>query len=104
MPLYYLLKECFVLRFLVIVFICLGNQQLIAQSISNEGSDFWICFPAHVPSQDQSGSARLATMSVFITSKSNSSGKVTCGSWSQNYIVQANRVTEVLVPRVLIPI
>lgn len=70
-----------------------------AQSISNEGRDFWVCFPSHVPSQDQAGNDRLANMSVFITSKSNSSIKVTCGDWAVTRDIIANQVIEVQVPR-----
>jgi gliding motility-associated-like protein len=65
-----------------------------AQNISNEGNEFWVCFPDHVPANNS-----LATMSVFITSKSNSSGVVSCGTFSQNFSIVANKVTEVLVPR-----
>ena len=49
----------------------LSVREAYSQNISNEGTEFWVCFPAHVPS-----GGSLATMSVFITSKSNSSGKV----------------------------
>lgn len=65
-----------------------------AQNISNEGTSFWLCFPAHVPS-----GGSLANISVFITSKSNSSGKVQCGTYSQNFSVTANTITEVVLPR-----
>ncbi len=65
-----------------------------AQNISNEGNEFWVCFPDHVPANNS-----LATMSVFITSKSNSSGVVSCGTSIQPFSVIANKVTEVLVPR-----
>lgn len=65
-----------------------------AQNISNEGNEFWVCFPDHVPANNS-----LATMSIFITSKSNSSGVVSCGSSIQPFSVSANIVTEVLVPR-----
>lgn len=74
-----------------------GKSQ--AQNISNEGTDFWVCFPSHVPAFDLNDNPRYATMSVFITSKSNSTGKVICGNSVQKFSVQANTVTEVLVPR-----
>jgi gliding motility-associated-like protein len=70
------------------------TNNLTAQNISNEGSDFWVCFPDHIPAGSQ-----LATMSIFVTSKSNSSGKVICGTSTQNFTVLANTVTEVPVPR-----
>ncbi|MBK0383495.1 gliding motility-associated C-terminal domain-containing protein [Pedobacter sp. SD-b] len=65
-----------------------------AQNISNEGNLFWVCFADHVPANNS-----LATMSVFVTSKNNSSGVVSCGSFTQRFTVAANKVTEVLVPR-----
>lgn len=70
------------------------QQNIKAQNISNEGSEFWICFPDHLPA----GGA-LASMSVFITSKSNSTGIVTCGTFSKNFEVNANTVIEVQIPR-----
>jgi gliding motility-associated-like protein len=70
------------------------NINLSAQNISNEGSDFWVCFPDHIPAGNQT-----ASMSIFVTSKSNSSGKVTCGTSTQNFTVIANTVVEVQVPR-----
>lgn len=69
-----------------------------AQNISNEGSEFWLCFPSHVPAGN-ANTSQLADISVFITSKDNTSGIVTCGTFSLPFIVQANTVTEVQVPR-----
>ncbi|HTN21539.1 MAG TPA: PKD domain-containing protein [Pelobium sp.] len=69
-------------------------QKASAQNVTNEGLEFWLCFPDHVPSED-----KLATMSLFITSKNNSSGIVSCGNYSQSFTVQANTVEEIFVPR-----
>ncbi|MFC5285281.1 PKD domain-containing protein [Pedobacter alpinus] len=69
-------------------------QFTYAQNVTNEGSEFWVCFPDHVPSN-----GNLATMSLFITSKSNSSGVVSCGTYSESFTVQANTVKEIFVPR-----
>ena len=69
-----------------------------AQNISNEGTEFWLCFPSHVPA-GSSTSPLLADMSVFVTSKNNTSGVVTCGTFRMPFTVQANAVTEVQVPR-----
>ncbi len=85
-----------IFTFLVLFFIFLVDVN--AQNTSNEGTDFWVCFPSHVPAGTQNN-PQLATLSVFITSKSNTSGVVSCGGFSQNFSVQANTVTEVLVPR-----
>ena len=80
--------------FFALSLIIVLNKPTSAQNISNEGSDFWVCFPDHVPAGVQ-----LATMSIFVTSKNNSSGRVICGSSSQAFSVAANAVTEIQVPR-----
>jgi len=79
-----------ILIFAVILF----NKQAKSQTISNEGTEFWACFPDHMPTGNF-----LASMSIFITSKSNTSGVVSCGTFSLPFKVSANTVTEVLVPR-----
>ncbi len=66
-----------------------------AQVISNEGVEFWSVFPTHLPNT----ASELANISVFITGKSNSSGTVSVGGFSQKFTVVANTVTEVQVPR-----
>lgn len=82
-------------RFIIVVFLINHfSVSVKAQSISNEGTEFWVCFPSHVPS-----GSFLANMSVFITSKSNTSGRVICGNFNQSYTVLANQVKEVLIPR-----
>lgn len=74
---------------------------MLAQNISNEGTDFWVCFPSHVPSltNTKPPEVRLANISVFVTSKSNSSGTVTCGAFSKRFVVSANEVIEIILPR-----
>ncbi|HET8829792.1 MAG TPA: hypothetical protein VFM79_10645, partial [Pelobium sp.] len=81
---------------LIILFIgiLVTFQKTFAQNISNEGLEFWVCFPDHVPSED-----KFATMSLFITSKNNSSGVVSCGTYSEPFTITANTVKEILVPR-----
>ncbi len=69
-------------------------QKVAAQNVSNEGVEFWVCFPDHVPSED-----KLATMSLFITSKNNSSGVVSCGTYLVPFTITANTVKEILIPR-----
>jgi gliding motility-associated-like protein len=69
-----------------------------AQNISNEGTEFWLCFPSHV-SAGTITAPLIAEMSVFITSKNNTSGVVTCGTFRMPFLVQANTVTEIPVPR-----
>ncbi len=95
-----LVKKLFLAALGILLLSLFLKEKSFAQSISNEGSDFWVCFPSHLPSRDPDTDLdRLANMSVFITSKSNSSGKITCGNWAQSYTVSANQVIEVQVPR-----
>lgn len=87
------MKRIFTFLFLFILL----SPKLFAQNISNEGTEFWVCFASHVPATG--GGGGLASLSVFITSKDNTSGVVSCGSFSQSFSVTANTVTEVIVPR-----
>ncbi len=76
--------------------LCLSAQnQADAQSVSNEGLEFWSVFPTHVPNKP----AQLANISIFITSKQASSGTVSVNGSSQRFAVTANTVTEIQVPR-----
>ncbi len=81
-----------------LLFLLLFIVKVNAQNISNEGTEFWLCFPAHSPA-GPTNNPDLANLSVFITSKSNTSGVVSCGTYSENFNVIANTVTEVIVPR-----
>jgi gliding motility-associated-like protein len=65
-----------------------------AQNVSNEGTDFWAVFPTHVPS----GNA-FARMSVFISSKSKSSGNIIMGGISFPFNVLPNNIAEIDIPR-----
>ncbi|TKB99007.1 PKD domain-containing protein [Pedobacter cryophilus] len=80
-----------------LLFFLISFIRVNAQNISNEGTEFWLCFPSHVPAQGQGNS--IASLSVFVTSKDNTSGVVTCGTFSQSFTVLANTVTEVVVSR-----
>lgn len=72
--------------------------RVYAQNISNEGAEFWLCFPSHEPGGSINNPS-LASLSVFITSKENTSGVVSCGTYSIPFTVLANQVFEVQVPR-----
>lgn len=62
-----------------------------AQSISNEGTDFWTVFPSHVPSVEQGTNIpKLAEITVFVTSKYQTEVTVTCGSYSETKPVPPN--------------
>lgn len=84
----------------LIYFVSLCCPSLVwAQVISNEGTEFWGVFPTHEPDFDTSFHPLLANASLFITSNQFSSGKVTVGSFSKNFTVNAGAVTEIQIPR-----
>ncbi len=62
-------------------------------NVSNEGTEFWAVFPTHVPD------AQLANISIFITTKSASSGIIKVGNFKESFTVSASKVTEIKVPR-----
>lgn len=70
-----------------------------SQVVTNQGTEFWVAFPTHVPDFDKQFNILPAQISIFITSGQASSGKVTAGSFSGLFSVAANQVTEVKVPR-----
>ncbi|MHA4896143.1 PKD domain-containing protein [Pedobacter sp. PWIIR3] len=71
------MKKCG-LAFLL-VFICAFVNQSKAQSISNEGRDFWAVFPTHDPAGAAADSVRnLAKIRIYITSKFGTEVYVTC--------------------------
>ncbi|MVN22321.1 PKD domain-containing protein [Mucilaginibacter arboris] len=81
---------------LALLVLCLTAINLVkAQSVSNEGTEFWSVFPTHVPNQP----TQLANISIFITGSQASTGTVSVGSYSQKFTVVANTVTEIQVPR-----
>ncbi|RZL49347.1 MAG: PKD domain-containing protein [Pedobacter sp.] len=80
---------------ILIAFSFIGIQVVKAQNISNEGTDFWAVFPTHVPS-----GSNFANMSIFISSKNNSSGVVSVGFTVIPFTVLANSVTEISIPRI----
>ena len=84
-------KFCFICT---LVLLLLSGNKIFAQEFSNKGKDFYLCFPAHVPS----GSS-LAQMYIFITSDKNSEGIVTYNGQSINFTVTANAVTSIPINR-----
>ena len=69
-----------------VVFLLISNISL-GQDLSNKGKEFWLVFPAHIPSSGQ------AQMGLFITSDKNSSGTISVNGWSTTFTVTANQVT-----------
>jgi gliding motility-associated-like protein len=69
-------------------------QSTKAQTISNEGTDFWAVFPTHDPNREQ-----LASINIFITSKKASEVTVSCGVYKQTKKIPANTVVAFAVPR-----
>ncbi len=80
--------------FIASVFGCFFYQPLVAQNISNEGTEFYAVFPTHVESQ-----RRLADYTIFITGKQDSKVIVSVGNFSQQFNTTANVVTPILIPR-----
>lgn len=68
-------------------------QELLAQSSSNKGKEFWVGFMAH-------RDASQVDMYLYITSDSSTTGKVEVPgqNWSQNFTVTANNMTLVTIP------
>ncbi len=81
-------------RLILIIWLSLLAGQIAAQDFSNKGKDFWLVFPPHQPS----GSS-LATLSVYLTSDKNSSGKIEYNGTVQTFTVLANQTTEVVLNR-----
>lgn len=69
-----------------------------AQNISNEGTDFWSVFPTHDPAF-YLGVPKLASNTIYVSSKNDSEVTVTCGAWSQTKKIMANVVEPFLIPR-----
>ncbi|OZA53897.1 MAG: hypothetical protein B7X75_08825, partial [Sphingobacteriales bacterium 39-40-5] len=87
------------LIYLIFTFWMLSGSKAIAQSTSNEGTDFWAVFPTHIPA-NLNGFRPLARYSIFITGKQASSGTVTVGGSSQRFDLSAgNTVIEVPINR-----
>ncbi|WP_316796960.1 PKD domain-containing protein [Pedobacter agri] len=80
---------------LALLIFLLVSMRIHAQSVSNEGTDFWAVFPTHVPSQNS-----LANIAVFVTSKFNTEVTVSCGTWSLTKAIPANQAIQFDVPRI----
>ncbi len=76
-----------ILLFLLLFILAAGNK-VSAQDFSNKGKEFWLCFPAHVPS----GSA-IANMALFITSDKNSKGTISVNGYTTSFSVTANQIS-----------
>ncbi len=76
-----------------------------AQSVSNEGTEFYAVFPTHMPAGETRNGVVISTFpaeySIFITGKQASSGTVSVGnSVPQRFdLLQPNTVVEIKVPR-----
>ena len=94
-----MLKRVFFSFILILILGTFGIQKGNAQSVSNEGTEFWAVFPSHVPA-NLNGLRPLANYSIFITGKQASSGVVTVGTFQTSFVLpQANSVIEVPIPR-----
>ncbi|PCJ67323.1 MAG: hypothetical protein COA58_03105 [Bacteroidetes bacterium] len=77
----------------VITVLFISPTNLLAQTKSNKGTEFWLAFMSHIEDTD-------AGMSLYITSDSNTSGTVSIPgqSWSTAFTVSANNLTVVNIP------
>lgn len=78
---------------LLFIFGLVGFSAALSQNSSNKGTDFWVGFMNHRDGQS-------AGMYLYITSDSNTSGKVEIPgeNWSTTFNVTANQMTLVQVP------
>lgn len=84
---------------LALLMLCLSTLNSVdAQSVSNEGQEFWSVFPTHVPNS-VNNQPQLANISIFITGRNASTGTISVNGYSQKFTVVANTVTEIQVPR-----
>ena len=77
-----------------LVLTVLACKTAFTQDFSNKGKDFYLCFPAHVPSTNN------ATLSIWITSDKASSGTITMANFafSSTFNIPANGLAEIQVP------
>lgn len=87
------MRKLYLLSTLFVLSILYGSTSF-AQDFSNKGKDFYLCFPAHVPSSNN------ATLSIWITSDKASSGVVTMANlaFTQTFNIAANGLAEIQVP------
>ncbi len=85
-----------------LIFGCAVFNILNAQSISNEGTDFWVVFPTHDPAGAGTASNpfKLANIKIYVTAKVKSHVTISCGTITPIEIdVLPNIVDSVLIPR-----
>lgn len=75
---------------LYVLLLLLAARPVTAQDYSNKGKEFWLCFPAHVPT-DVSTQAK---MSIFISGDQASSGTITVNGYTVSFAIAANQVSE----------
>ena len=85
------MRKCLLFCFAVITAIT-----AVSQDFSNKGKEFWLCFPQHVPT----GNNSLATLSIFITSDMASSGTISMpnGAFNGTFNIPANGIQEIQIP------
>jgi len=86
--------------FILVVVLLLAKISGFAQNISNEGTEFWAVFPTHDPSGN-GANIRYANIKIYVTSKTGSTVRVTCGSGydSQEVEIPPNEAIPFLVTR-----
>ena len=81
-------------KIVLLAFIFFTGFTAFGQDFSNKGTEFWTCFPNHIPS------GANGQMTIWITSDQASSGTVTIsnGSFSAPFSVAANGIVPINIP------
>ncbi|MFM6995107.1 MAG: PKD domain-containing protein [Sediminibacterium sp.] len=84
------------LRFLLftLLFCLIGTIVVYAQDFSNKGKAFWVVFPPHAPNGNN-----LATLSLYISSDKNTSGRIVINGESLPFNIVAFTPQEFVLPR-----
>ncbi|MGV8878529.1 MAG: PKD domain-containing protein [Sphingobacteriaceae bacterium] len=89
----------FLIKLLVFTLFLILNGVALSQS-TNRGTEFWVAYMDHI--RGVNGSAdKTSTMSLYITSDISTTGQISLadGSYSQAFIVTANQVTTLTIPK-----
>lgn len=81
-------------KVILLALVFLTSFTVFGQDFSNKGTEFWTCFPNHIPSGSN------GQMTIWITSDQPSSGvvSITNGSFSAPFSVAANGIVPINIP------
>jgi gliding motility-associated-like protein len=82
---------------IILIFCCLFTH---AQGSTNSGTEFWTAYMADLNTPIASSENPASVMDLYVTSAVNTTGTVSIadGSYTQNFIVNANQVTVLTIP------